>query len=153
MCDCAAGQPCHGEVLADMVAAEYPFVLRTMLVSRASLVAGGRVQSAPGLWRATVSPAASAVPAAVSRRVTQEALDRNLRKIFPHHWLQHVPLPFLEDLINDETFLGFADWLDARGIQETGGGATAGVGGTGWRYVALGTQGGPCLQNVPLILS
>ena len=32
--------------------------------------------------------------------------------------------------------------MDARGVSETGGGSAAGVGGTGWRYVALGTQGG-----------
>ena len=32
--------------------------------------------------------------------------------------------------------------MDVRGVLETGGGRAAGVGGTGWRYVALGTQGG-----------
>ena len=143
LCDCAPGQPCHGEVLADLVAAACPYSNRPRLVSRASLVQGGRVTSAPAIWTAAPGTAAAGnLPRSVSQDIVQEALARNIKKLFPHHYLDRVPLPFLEDIINNDIILGFSRWMDVRGVFETGGGRAAGVGGTGWRYVALGTQGG-----------
>ena len=42
----------------------------------------------------------------------------------------------------EDTLVGFGNWLDDRGITETGGGRSSGVGGPGHRWAALGQQGG-----------
>ena len=46
---------------------------------------------------------------------------RAVRKIFPHHYLESFPFPFLEDLLYQDVLTRFGCWLDFRGIRDTGG--------------------------------
>eukprot|EP00971_Amphidinium_carterae_P090101 1783816-Amphidinium_carterae.1 len=105
MCDCAPGQPCHGEVLVQMLAAasmppppvcaEAPRPHQRRAKQHRSAIS--QLSGAAAI----LASAASVTPArAVPVRWTQTALHRGFAKLFPDDWLRNVPFPQLEDLVN-----------------------------------------------------
>ena len=120
LCDCAEGQPCHGDylcVLADQASdgwagSSHPSVVRRRprLVSAALLgvVARGYRQELE-------------IPPVVQQRWPQSTLQDAIRARLPREAQRGFPMPILEDLVNSSPFTAFPEWLEQQGMCADGG--------------------------------
>ena len=147
VCDCPAGQACHGEAL--IAEATRPARPKVTLVPRETRSGRQRRSPPARTTAATLATTATAVvPSATAImgptiRWSQGAMDNAIRKLFPPEATAGFKMPCLEDILNDHPFCTYADWLDECGISQADAAGSPSAGySEGWRAVALGTQRG-----------
>eukprot|EP00971_Amphidinium_carterae_P329942 6462755-Amphidinium_carterae.1 len=148
LCNCAPGQPCHGEVLVQLLAAppasSPPADVPTPPCLPQRVKQRRRALSQVSGAAALLASAAAIPPArAVEVRWSQTALHRGFVKLFPDEWTHRVPFPQLEDLLNASPFTDFVEYLETESLEaEAIPGPHSSWGGPGWQAAALGVQAG-----------
>ena len=63
---------------------------------------------------AAISAVAS-IPSLVAVRWPQETIEKSVKKMFPPEWVQSVRFPYVEAILNVDSFVRFDQWLQSRG--------------------------------------
>ena len=102
-CDCLPQEPCHADILVALYYEQF-CTLRQKRRVRTSLPQVGFVRMV------------SMTPAVVSQATAQLAI----RSQFPTADFSQVHWPIMEDIINDDAFLGFQRWVHQQGLPADG---------------------------------
>ena len=153
VCECKAGQPCHGEVLVALVAQHLQDSggVAPVCAPRGPRLEGRRSRS-PAPWRRRTSQLVAGAPLLWGRAMAgvcapvpvawpQAAVDAAVRRLYPPEWLDGVPMPCLEDLLSEPTFCAYREWQQHEGLAFEDPGAERKVSAS-WVAWATGLQRG-----------